>query len=199
MLSYLNYDKLEIKQEKFSINKDIPKVIYLSYKTKDIPNYILRNIKTIYPDYEIKLYDDNDCKNFLLLNYGQLYVDIFNFLKDGPIKADFWRICILYKYGGVYFDLDLEHFINLNEIIDTDTDFVTIQTHCKYTCFYKNNLNPAIIIAKQNNKILKQCIDRYIEKYNNKDKYEYWNYRAGICWQCCLRRNEKLLRRICFR
>jgi mannosyltransferase OCH1-like enzyme len=164
------------KQENFGINNNIPKVIYLSYKTKNIPDYIIPNIKKLYPDYEIKLYDDNDCKNFLLLNYGQLYVDIFNFLKDGPIKADFWRICVLYKYGGVYFDLDLEHFINLNEIIDNDIDFVTIQTHCKFTCFYKNNLNPAIIIAKQNNKILKQCIDRYIEKYNNKDTYEYWDY-----------------------
>jgi mannosyltransferase OCH1-like enzyme len=168
------------KQEKFSINNNIPKVIYLSYKTKNIPDYIIPNIKKLYPDYEIKLYDDNDCKNFLLLNYGQLYVDIFNFLKDGPIKADFWRICILYKYGGVYFDLDLEHFINLNEIIEDDTDFVTIKTHCKYTCFYKNNFNPAIIISKQNNKILKQCIDRYIEKYNNKDKYEYWDYSIVI-------------------
>jgi mannosyltransferase OCH1-like enzyme len=167
---------LYIKQENFSINNDIPKVIYLSYKTKNIPEYIIPNIKKIYPDYEIKLYDDNDCKQFLLDNYGQLYVDIFNFLKDGPIKADFWRICVLYKYGGIYFDLDLEHFKNLNEIIDADTDFVTIQTHCKYTCFYKNNLNPAIIVAKQNNKILKQCIDRYIEKYNNKDEYHYWKY-----------------------
>ncbi len=162
--------------ESFSINEKIPKVIYLSYKTKNIPDYIIPNIKKIYPDYEIKLYDDNDCKQFLLDNYGQLYVDIFNFLKDGPIKADFWRVCVLYKYGGIYFDLDLEHIRNLNEIIDNDTDFVTIQTHCRFTCFRKNELNPAIIIAKQNNKILKQCIDRYIEKYYNKDPYEYWDY-----------------------
>ncbi len=176
LLYYLTITNTCKKQEKFSINNNIPKVIYLSYKTKNIPEYIIPNIKKIYPDYEVKLYDDNDCKDFLLLNYGQLYVDIFNFLKDGPIKADFWRICILYKYGGVYFDLDLEHFINLNKIIDDDTDFVTIQTHCRYTCFLKDDLNPAIIITKENNKILKQCIDRYIEKYNNKDIYQYWDY-----------------------
>ena len=77
---------------------NIPKKIYLSYKTKDIPKYIIPNIKKIYPDYEIELYDDKDCIKFLKKNYGQLYVDIFNFLKDGPIKADFWRLCILYKY-----------------------------------------------------------------------------------------------------
>ncbi len=172
----LNKNPICKKQEKFSINNDIPKVIYLSYKTKNIPDYIIPNIKKLYPDYEIKLYDDNDCKTFLLLNYGQLYVDIFNFLKDGPIKADFWRICVLYKYGGIYFDLDLEHLINLNEIIENDTDFVTIQTHCKFTCIYKNNLNPAIIVSRSNNKILKQCIDIYIDKYNKKDEYEYWDY-----------------------
>jgi mannosyltransferase OCH1-like enzyme len=167
---------LQSSVEPFSIDEKIPKVIYLSYKTKNIPDYIIPNIKKIYPDYEIKLYDDNDCRKFLLDNYGKLYVDIFDFLKDGPIKADFWRICVLYKYGGIYFDLDLEHLKNLNEIIDNDTDFVTIQTHCRFTCYKRNDLNPAIIITKKNNKILKQCIDRYIEKYNNKDKYDYWDY-----------------------
>ncbi len=160
------------KKEKFSINNDIPKVIYICYKTKNIPNYIIPNIKKLYPDYEIKLYDDNDCIKFLKDNYGQLYVDIFNFLKDGPIKSDFWRICVLYKYGGIYFDLDVEHFKNLNEIIDNDTDFVTIKTNN----LYKKTVNPAIIITKSNNYIIKNCIDIYLEKYRNNIPYEYWTY-----------------------
>jgi mannosyltransferase OCH1-like enzyme len=126
---------LQSSVEPFSIDEKIPKIIYLSYKTKNIPDYIIPNIKKIYPDYEIKLYDDNDCRKFLLDNYGKLYVDIFDFLKDGPIKADFWRICVLYKYGGIYFDLDLEHLNNLNKIIDNDTDFVTIQTNCRFKCY----------------------------------------------------------------
>lgn len=158
--------------DNFEINISIPKVIYLSYKTKEIPEYIIPNIEKIYPDYEIKLFDNNDCINFLQKEYGTEYVDIFNYLKDGPIKADFWRICILYKYGGIYFDLDLEHFTNLNNIIDNDTYFVTVKTDKAFW----DVINPCIIISKSNNDILKECIDKYLDKYNQNIPYEYWEY-----------------------
>ena len=72
----------------------IPKVIYMCHKhLSEISKYSL-NWKILNPEYDIKLYDDNLCQQFLLNEYSQLHLDIFNFLKDGPIKADFWRICI---------------------------------------------------------------------------------------------------------
>ncbi len=151
------------------------KNIYLSYKTKNIPNYIIPNIKEIYPGYEIELYDDNDCIEFIKSEYGKLYVDIFNFLKDGPIKADFWRLCILYKYGGIYFDIDLQHIKNINEIIDDDTYLTTIIIDPSFRS-NKRDFNPAIIKTNANNEIIKKCIDIYVEKYNKNIKYNYWEY-----------------------
>jgi hypothetical protein len=152
-----------------------PNKIYLSYKNKNIPDYIIPNIKKIYTDYEIKLYDNNDCIKYLKEEYGQLYVDIFNFLIDGPIKADFWRLCILYKYGGTYFDIDLEHFNNINKIIEDNVYLTTIIIDPSYRT-NKRDFNPAIIIVKSNNEIIKKCIDVYLEKYKNKIKYDYWEY-----------------------
>jgi mannosyltransferase OCH1-like enzyme len=160
------------KSELFTINS---KVIYLSYKTKDIPDYIIPNIKKLYPNYEIKLYDNNDCIEFLKKEYSQEYVDIFNYLKDGPIKADFWRLCILYKYGGIYFDIDIEHFNNLDNIIENDTTFTTLVIDPTYRT-KKRDFNPAIIITNSNNKIIKKCINIYLDKYKNKIKYNYWEY-----------------------
>jgi mannosyltransferase OCH1-like enzyme len=165
-LSYFNY-KIEY------LPNGIPKIIYLSYKTKNIPNYIIPNIEKIYKNYIIKLYDNNDCIKFLKEHYNDEYVDIFNFLKDGPIKADFWRLCILYKFGGFYFDIDCEHIKNITHIDDfknNDISLVTIYTK------KDNALNPAILISKKNNPIIKECIDVYINKYRNKDTYSYWGY-----------------------
>ena len=157
------------KQETFN-NEIIPKVIYLSYKTKDIPDYIIPNWKKLYPDYEVKLYDNNDCIHFLKTEYTNEYVDIFNYIKDGPIKADFWRVCVLYKYGGIYSDIDVEPLVSIEKIIENDTSFLT----CLSAMI--NNTNPHFIASIPNHKVLKMCIDKYLEMYRNKKKYTYWRW-----------------------
>ena len=170
--NYYYYFKNE-NIENFEINPEIPKVIYLSYKNKNIPDYIINNWKKLYPDYEVKLYDNNDCIEFLKNNFGNegdKYVDIFNYIKDGPIKADFWRVCVLYKNGGIYSDIDVEPLVNVNEIIDKDTSFFTS------TSFNKDSLNPHFIVSPKEHIVLKKCIDKYLEMYKNKIEYSYWGW-----------------------
>lgn len=157
----------------------IPKVIYMCYKNLDKIIIYSKNWKILNPDYEIKLYDDELCKKFLLDEYSQLHLDIFNFLQDGPIKADFWRVCILNKYGGLYVDADIKPLVPLNTFIQDDDDFVT----CISTNFRKNRLqfqlNPHFILCYKNNSILENCINSYIKHYNDNIPYKYWNW--SIC------------------
>ena len=157
----------------------IPKIIYMCHKNLDKIEIYSKNWKKLNSEYEIKLYDDELCKQFLLDEYSQLHLDIFNFLKDGPIKADFWRICIINKYGGLYVDADIEPLVPLNKFIENDDYFVS----CISTHFTQNNLehqlNPHFILSDKNNIILQNAIDRYIEYYNNKIKYNYWYW--SIC------------------
>ncbi len=176
-LFYLNISNNEKFMNELSYN-NIPKNIYICYKTKIIPKYIIPNIEKIYPDYNIKLYDDNDCIDFLKTEYGEEYVSVFNSLKDGPIKADFWRVCTLYKYGGIYSDLDIEHIKNVNDIIDKDTTFVTSITEQTF----KNEspligmFNPCFILSKPKHKVLKDAIDVYLKYYRTNKPYDYWTY-----------------------
>ena len=161
------------------------KIIYLTYKDNNIPNKIIHNIKNLNPNYTIKFYTNNDCSKFLLEEYSQLYLDIFNFLKDGPIKADFWRICILYKYGGIYIDIDIEFIMSLDDFIEPDVEFLTCLTNDEnyknksawkaHGMVYGDRWNPHIIASKPNNILLKRCIDEYVNRYN-KLSYNYWDY-----------------------
>jgi hypothetical protein len=34
---------------------------------------------------------------FLEKEFSSLHKEIFKYITDGPIKADFWRLCVLYK------------------------------------------------------------------------------------------------------
>ena len=119
-----------------------PKVIYLCNKTigaKDILSS--NNWKKLNPEYEIKLYDDEMIQLFLLEQYGYFYKNIFDYLKDGPIKSDFWRLCILYKKGGIYSDIDNVPLVKLSDFIENDVDFVTCSTYWRF------NFNPNFIIS----------------------------------------------------
>lgn len=147
------------------------KIIYLCNKTIGENEKKTANMwKTLNPEYEVKIYDDTMIRTFLLESYEQLYLDIFDYLKDGPIKADFWRICILYKNGGIYTDIDNVPLIKLDDFIELDIDFATCSSYSKF------NYNPNFIISSKENIILKKNIDWYINKYINKEKYDYWNW-----------------------
>lgn len=122
------------------------------------------------PDYETKLYDNEMCRTFLLNEYGELHANIFDFLVDGPIKADFWRICILYKYGGVYCDMDNVPLVSFCEFIEEDVDFVTCSSYSDF------DFNPNLIMSTKECSFLKDCMEWYIRKYNKQDKYDYWDW-----------------------
>jgi hypothetical protein len=151
----------------------------MCHKNLDNISKYSQNWKKLNPDYDIKLYDDNLCKIFLLNEYSQLHLDIFNFLEDGPIKSDFWRICILNKYGGLYIDADIEPLKPLNSFIENNDDFITCISVNFNTDYLGFQFNPHFILSDKNNIILQNCIDRYIKKYNDKNPYNYWDY--SIC------------------
>jgi hypothetical protein len=152
----------------------IPKIIYMCYNNLEIIQKYSENWKILNPDYEIKLYNDELCEKFLLEEFSELHRDIFNFIKDGPIKSDFWRVCIIFKYGGLYVDADIEPLVSLNEYIEQDVDFVTCISGFKQIGF-----NPHFIMAKPNNEILKKCIDTYLEYFTENKEYSYWDW--SIC------------------
>lgn len=108
----------------------IPKKIYQTWKTDSVTRDVadtIEELKRENPEYEYYFFSDKECKDYLLANYGQEYLDAFNKLKPGAFKADFWRYAILAKEGGVYIDLDMKLMKPLREMIDCDTDFYVVK------------------------------------------------------------------------
>jgi mannosyltransferase OCH1-like enzyme len=111
------------------MNNKIPKKIYQSWKTKDIEGNMLEavnKVKTLNPGYEYYLYDDQDCREFLLNNFGKEYLMAFDNLIPGAYKCDFWRYAILYLYGGIYMDIDMVPLVPFSEMIDPEDEFVSV-------------------------------------------------------------------------
>jgi hypothetical protein len=107
----------------------IPKVIYQSWKTKKLNPLMSKNVenlKSLNPEYEYKLYDDSDCRKFLMDNFGVNYADAFDALIPGAFKSDLWRYAILYLNGGVYLDMDIEALCPFRDILNDSDQFVSV-------------------------------------------------------------------------
>jgi GR25 family glycosyltransferase involved in LPS biosynthesis len=151
----------------------IPKTIYFCYKSLDAMKTYTDNWQKLNPEYDIRSYDNQMCEQFLLDEFGVLHKDIFNFLRDGPIKADFWRICILYKYGGIYSDIDNVPLLPIRDFLEPSVDFATCSS---YWDEMSMKFNPNFIVSTKGNVILEQCIAWYVNNYNNNKPYEYWKW-----------------------
>jgi mannosyltransferase OCH1-like enzyme len=151
--------------------KEIPKIIYICHKNINCLRMTYNFWKKLNLNYEIKLFDDAMCEKFLLDQFSELHQSIFKFIPDGPIKSDFWRLCILYKFGGIYVDADIHPLVPLDKYLMRSCDFVTCITTSN------GNFNPHFIAARKNDPILKECIEEYINFYKNQSpSYEYWKW-----------------------
>ncbi len=60
-------------------------------------------------EYEYHIFNDIELIEFLEENISD--PDLMEFYKKAPImvmRTDLWRFMILYKYGGIYMDCDVE-------------------------------------------------------------------------------------------
>ena len=160
----------EVKKELLKTidnNNNIPKVIYICHKNIECLKMTCNLWKKLNPTYKINLFDNSMCEKFLLTEFSILHYNIFKYIPDGPIKADFWRLCIIYKYGGIYVDADIHPLIPLNKYLILNSDFVTCITEATQA------FNPHFIASKKNNIILKMCIDEYLHLYTTRGQYSY--------------------------
>ena len=153
-----------------NLKKDInyiPKTIYMTYHDLNlIPKYVKDNIQKYCDGYELKIYDDEMCINFLQKYYGDEAVYIFNNMEIKAYKADFWRYCILYIFGGYYFDIKTDFQKNIDEIfINKENTWYTVMS------LFDNSLYNGIIVTPINNSIIYDAIDFIYKNQNPLNNY----------------------------
>lgn len=146
----------------------------MCFKNKNVPDKVFDNWKQLNPDYSIKFFDDDECYELIRKDFNSDYADFFREIPSGPIKADFFRLLVLYKYGGVYSDVDLEPLRPLSEIIEPDDQFISVLNCVPMDPFGKPHIFQAFIACTAEHPIIKDCIDRLYKKRHS--KFDYWKW-----------------------
>lgn len=109
-------------------NQEIPKIIhYCWFGGKPLPKMAIKCIeswKKYLPDYEIKQWDESNFDINSIPYTKQAYE-----AKKYAFVSDYARFWILYHYGGLYFDTDVEVIRSLDDII-AKGPFMGCQNKC---------------------------------------------------------------------
>jgi mannosyltransferase OCH1-like enzyme len=147
----------------------IEKNIFQSWNTRDLPKPVQDKIdkfKAMNPDYKYQLYTDEEIDKFVNENYPGEIAEAYNKLNIIVAKVDFWRYLVLYKYGGVYLDIDSNIVKPLNQLIkDEDEAIITSENsrhvnmdrRTTYVCYVQWAL-----IFKKDHPILKRTVDMIV-------------------------------------
>lgn len=137
------------------MERKIPKVIHMTNKTKVFPENIIKMWKQFNPKYTFTFSDDKDCYEFIEKNFNKEYAQLFNKIKYGPNKADFWRLCKLYVEGGVYVDIDIVPYAPIDYIIKDST-------FCSCLSILGNSVFQAFLSTTPKNILIKECIQSFV-------------------------------------
>jgi mannosyltransferase OCH1-like enzyme len=124
-------------------------------------NDLINKHKSMNPDYNYYLYDDKDMDEFVNKYYNGEISECYNKLNITVAKSDFWRYLVLYKYGGVYLDMDSSIEKPLNELIKEEDQAIITEEGNPY-----NYVQWALIFSKEH-PILKKTIELICDNIKN--------------------------------
>jgi len=143
----------------------IPFNIYQTWYTKDLPPKMQERVdlfKSQNPQFAHYLFDNEDCRQFILTHFNENVLAAFDSLIPGAYKADLWRLCILYINGGVYADIKIacENNFSLIDIIEEE--------HFVRDSISEYALWNGFMMSKKGNPFLLQAINKIVENVQNK-------------------------------
>ena len=149
-----------------------PQIIFQTWISRIVPKNMY---KVIYDNllnndtFDYFLFDDNDCEKFMNEYCNDDVYCAYKSLVPPAYKADLWRYCVIYKYGGIYADIK---FILRNLLL-------SINEHKQILLRDRNNettpprIYQALFILNKSNNVLEKLIKKIIENVRN--NYYGWD------------------------
>ena len=118
------------------------------------------------PNLEHHTHTNEDCEFFLSECFNGFVYNCYNTVIPGAYKSDIWRLCVLYKFGGIYADTHLE-CVNptlLQQLINTFDGIFVVDHPISESAIY----NAFMYIKEPNNNIIKSILDSVCDNVKKK-------------------------------
>jgi mannosyltransferase OCH1-like enzyme len=142
--------------------ESMPKNIFQTHKSKDYIKSHPPLFKAVSSwikykkDFNYVFFDNENCDKFIKENFDEKTYKAYSMLPMAVMKADLWRYCVIYKYGGIYADADTVCKVNPNIFIN-DSLITIVAENETHLCQW-------VFSAPANSPILKSVIDLSVER-----------------------------------
>jgi mannosyltransferase OCH1-like enzyme len=156
--------------------------IYITWETSDMEKMppkmkeTIELLKSVNNDCNVYIFDKEDRVNFIKKYFMKEIVDAYNSLIPGAYKADLWRYCILYKFGGIYQDIK---FQSINDFKYSELLLNNMEYYVRDCDMSGRGIANGMIICKPRNQIILKCINKIIDNVKNKYYGESALYPTG--------------------
>lgn len=141
----------------------IPKIIHYCWfgngEMDDISQKCIKSWEKFCPEYEIKLWNEETFD----VNSNIFVSEAFK-AKKWAFVSDYIRLYVLYNYGGVYLDADVEIIKPIDEFLTFDGVVTGYQDYI---------IPAAIMFSEPGNKWIKRLLDYYKDRHFVKSNGEY--------------------------
>lgn len=143
----------------------IPKNIFQTWTGANLSDGLIEltdTWKTKNVNYCHFVFDDIKCQQFISKFFGDNVLNAYNRLVPGAYKADLWRYCILYIYGGIYIDIDTICITPIDLFINDSIEFMTVVDLNNSKTLGNHNIFSGFIASVPNHPILLDSINRIL-------------------------------------
>ena len=150
--------------------------ILLSDFPTELPEFLQRTTASIrlqFKDYKHKIYNLDELREFIKSSYPAKVLWSFDTLRPYSYKSDLGRFCLLYKYGGWYFDIAIQCLFKPE--IESQVDMLCFRDEQRHS-LTSWAVAGGIIWSKPKNNILAMAIDGIVRNCE-----ERWYGRTPLC------------------
>ena len=150
------YSKAKITDSRSPI---IPRIIWQTNYSNKVTfpvyaNYLFNRLMSLSFDYRYVSTEEREV--YIQQNTSVKNYQAFMKLRDGAAQADFWRMVVLNKEGGIYMDIDATLFWPLKKTLDNADDalYVSLAKNNDFTNFF--------LATAPNNPVYEDVIERIV-------------------------------------
>lgn len=137
----------------------IPNTLWQTWKTHQLPSSLKSQSDSwdrSNPHLKRTISNDQECAEFIKDYFGAKVYDLYMSLPQPIMRADFWRVAVVYIHGGYYSDLDLICNDGLNNLI-TGTPSAVFTREL-------NNISNFFFGAEPKHPALKMALDYMVDE-----------------------------------